>query len=147
MRVAIATIAIVIAPAVAAACQCGTELSPQEAFAASPLVVAGVVVEIKETELQVQYGGGPFTWVIQDATFQVQRVWKGFPGPTLLLSQRSNCAIQLSEGASYLLYLSTPQDGDREVSKCSRFRRYAHADLDLEFLGPGEPVPRKVRAQ
>jgi LPXTG-motif cell wall-anchored protein len=76
-------------------------------------------------------------------TFVVSDVWKGsVPSTAVITTMRdsASCGYSFEQGQEYLVYATTNDAGEMEVSLCSRTQPLANANEDLAALGEAQPT-------
>lgn len=83
-------------------------------------------------------------------TFQVQRTYKGNPGPKVIVSTGlggGDCGARYTPGITYLLYLSPGDNGEFGTSMCSPGGWIENSEVapDLRYLRGERPAPADLR--
>lgn len=123
-----------VIPHVASACSCIEPRPPTESLASAAAVFEGRAVAQRGPD--DASGVDPIVY-----EFEVARRWKGEVGERVTITTAASsaaCGRRYEIGEAYLLY-AYEADGILRDGMCSRTRRLADADADLEALGPGRP--------
>ena len=132
----LAVLVVAAAPTEARACDCKPTAPPLEALGKSDVVFEG------------QAGKPKFDDERQRVPFEVARVYKGDPGPQVVVwtnDSDASCGRFYEEGQRYLVY-TWVSDGELWDGLCSRTRLTTEAKEDLALFGPGEePHPHPTR--
>lgn len=131
-----AVLVVGAAPSEARACDCKPTPPPVEALAKSDVVFEG------------RAGKPTFDDDHQRVPFEVVRVYKGDPGPQVVVwtsDSDASCGRFYDEGKRYLVY-TWASGGELWDGLCSRTRSTEDAKEDLALFGPGEePHPHPTR--
>jgi hypothetical protein len=136
----------------ATACQCGDKPTGWEAVAFSEVVARGTLASVRRTvvsagEVRGDTAAGPFPFYpVDELTFEVKAVWKGNPGPQLVLWQVWCCVCEYGPfqvGGDYLIYATHHMALPNLLmtSFCFPTKPASRAPNDLCELGPPLAVP------
>lgn len=117
----------------AAACSCGGDPAPCNAFWQTDAVFTGTVMG--GTTIKTNEGG--FESESNLVRFDVTQVYRGEPASyaEVITSQQSSaCGYHFRRGRAYLVYADRGDDGKLYTSICMRTRKLSEADEDLAYF-------------
>mgnify|MGYP003392938593 CR=1 FL=1 len=107
------------------ACSCILPRAPAEEFEDSTAVFSGKVISIENEDFGYK------------ANFEVDRIWKGLSGSTVVISTARDsaaCGFGFEEGKEYIVYAHGEGEA-LSTNLCSRTHLLTENDSDVEALG------------
>jgi hypothetical protein len=132
---AAAVLAVLAAPAVADACDCGGPGPPCQQFESGAAILVGQVIEVT-----VESGS-------RRARVRVTEAFHGVASGTIDVftgGGGGDCGYGFQSGQSYLIYAERQPDGKLYTGICSRTRPVNEASLDLAYLRERARRPRSL---
>jgi|SRR5579859_2817700 len=121
----VAAINLALASPSALACECAPPPPPCAAYAGTPIIFLGTVVDALETT---------DNYVVR-ARVQIDKAYKGISSDTVTLFDDGMCGgPPLRVGEQYLIYTYDPGTGALPSGSCTRSRNAKYASEDLAFL-------------
>lgn len=140
--------AISFFPLVSHACSCVNNPVPITAMDNAEAVFVGKVLKVKQERKQKGIIGAI---EYRDVNlFEVEKTWKGIEQSQIMIYDNGHdesCGFVFEEGKSYIIYAYKSKDGDLYTSYCSRTAELSNANADLEQLGKGKVVDKKVNLE
>jgi hypothetical protein len=100
---------LLVAPAVAGACQCVTPLSIQTAYQRADLVVTGQAQQVAVLDAASQ---------TTETTFQISASWKADAVSELVVVSGETCAEKFEQGKTWLVFLTKLDNGRYATNRC-----------------------------